>query len=159
MRGYLIVAAMVALAAPVLVAPALVGPALAQRPEFEPKTSSDQVQRYLKALNACDVETVQAIIDPAISAFGVRGQFAQSKSVYIGALQIGCRAGTKMNLQSKILRHDEYGDIALAAVEVSGSVEASGKTTQADLRLTLVLKRDQADGVWRIIHSQTAAAF
>ena len=154
MRRYIIVAAMVA-----LLASALVAPALAQQREFDPKNSGDQVQRYLKALNACDVDTVKEIIDPAISSFGVRGQFAQSKSVYIGVLQIGCRAGAKMNLQSKILRHDEYGDIALAAVEVSGSLEAGGKTTQADLRLTLVLKHDQADGVWRIIHSQTAAAF
>jgi ketosteroid isomerase-like protein len=147
MRGCLIALALVAMA----------GPAFAQ--QLDPKNSGEQVQRYLKALNACDVETIRDIIDPAISSFGVRGQFAQSKQVYVGALQMSCRAGTKMKLQPKILRQDEFGDVALAAVEVTGSTETAGKTTKADLRLTLVLKRDPADGVWRIIHSQTATAF
>ena len=149
MRAYLLAAAMTVIA----------GPALAQQPPLDAKNSGEQVQRYLRALTACDVETVRDIIDPAISAFGVRGQYSQSKPVYVGALQISCRAGTKMNLQPKILRHEEFGDIALAAIEVTGNSDTGGKVTQADLRLTLVLKRDRSDGVWRIIHSQTATAF
>ncbi len=149
MRAYLLAAALTVIA----------GPTLAQQPPLDPKNAGEQVQRYLRALTACDVETVHDIIDPAISAFGVRGQFSQSKPVYVGALQISCRAGTKMNLQPKVLRHDEFGDIALTAIEVTGTTDTVGKITQADLRLTLVLKRDRADRVWRIIHSQTATAY
>src|ERR1700755_859952 len=91
--------------------------------QLDPKKSGDQVQRYLAALTTCDIATLRDTIDPSVSSFGVRGQFAQSKGAYIGALQVSCRGGTRMSLMAKSLRQEEFGDIALSAFELTGSTE------------------------------------
>lgn len=136
----------------------MLAPAHAQQGAPDPKTSEGQVRRYIAALIACDVATVRDIVDPQISSIGLRGAFAQSKAVYMQAVQAQCDAGVKLQLTPTILRNQEFGDVSVAALELKGTSIVNGMTSPADLRLTLVLRRSPADGVWRIVHSQTAMA-
>lgn len=131
-------------------------PAWAQ--PLDPKKSADQVQRYLQVLTTCQTQGLTDMIDPEVSSIGLRGAFAQSRPLYVQAVQAQCAMGVKLDLQTKILRHSEFNDIAITALELTGSSVVAGKTTPADLRVTLVLRRG-SDGVWRILHTQTATAF
>ena len=133
-------------------------PALAWGQQLDPKRSADQVQRYLQVLTTCQTQGLTDMIDPEVSSIGLRGAFAQSRPLYVQAVQAQCAMGAKLDVQTKILRHSEFNDIALTVLEISGNSVVGGRTTPADLRVTLVLRRG-ADGVWRILHTQTGAAF
>ena len=134
----------------------LAAPASAQ--SFDPKKSQDQVNRYVDALNRCDTAALADVLDPSITSFGIRGAFGSSRPVYVQVVEIGCRAGTKLSMTPKILRHEEIGDAALSVLEATGTSVTAGRSTPLDLRLTLVLKRG-TDQAWRIVHSQMATAF
>ena len=140
------------------VAAGLAMPALAWGQQLDPKKSADQVQRYLQVLTTCQTQGLADMIDPEVSSIGLRGAFAQSRPLYVQAVQAQCAMGVKLDLKTKILRHTEFGDIALNVLELNGSSVVSGQTIPADLRVTLVLRRGQ-DGVWRILHTQTGTAF
>jgi ketosteroid isomerase-like protein len=144
----LVIAALVLLAAP----------AFAQQGQLDSKKSADQVQRYLQVLTTCQTQGLADMIDPEVSSIGLRGAFAQSRPIYVQAVQAQCAMGVKLELQSNVLRHAEFGDIAITVLELTGSSIVGGRSTPADLRVSLVLRRG-ADGVWRILHSQTGAAF
>lgn len=143
------------------VALALACPALAsaQQAALDPGKSSDQVQRYLNALTGCDTAVLRDILEPGVSSFGVRGGFSQSKPIFIAVFDQQCRAGTKLSFKADILRHEEFGDISLSALELHGSTTAGGQTIPGDLRVTILLRRNAQDGVWRVVHTQTATAF
>jgi ketosteroid isomerase-like protein len=126
--------------------------------QLDPKKSADQVQRYLQVLTTCQTQGLADMIDPEVSSIGLRGAFAQSRSLYVQAVQAQCAMGVKLDLKAKILRHAEFGDIALTVLELAGSSAVGGQTIPADLRVTLVLRRGQ-DGVWRILHTQTGTTF
>jgi ketosteroid isomerase-like protein len=133
-------------------------PAAAQQGALDPKKSADQVQRYLQMLTTCETRGLMDVIDPEVSSFGLRGAFGQSRPLYVQAVQGQCAIGVKLDLKPSILRHTEYGDIAITAMEMVGNSIIGGQSTPANLRVTLVLRRG-SDGVWRILHSQTATAF
>jgi ketosteroid isomerase-like protein len=132
-------------------------PAAAQE-SLDPKQSSGQVLRYLKMITTCETDGLDDVIDPEVSSFGLRGAFAQSRRLYVQAVRAQCDAGLKPDLTYSILRRSEYGDIAIAAIEAKGTSVGGGRSTPVDVRLTLVLGLG-SDGVWRIVHSQTATAF
>jgi ketosteroid isomerase-like protein len=136
----------------------VMAPTIAWAQQLDSKKSADQVQRYLLALTTCQTQGLLDMIDPEVSSIGVRGAFAQSRQVYVQAVQAQCAMGVRLDLQSRILRHSEFGDIALSVLEMTGNSVVGAKSTPADLRVTLVLRRG-TDGVWRILHTQTAAAF
>jgi ketosteroid isomerase-like protein len=140
------------------VAAALFSPALAWGQLLDPKKSTDSVQHYLQILKTCETQGLTDLIDPEVSSIGLRGAFAQSRPLYVQAVDAQCALGVKLDLQIKILRHSEFGDIALSVLEMSGTSTVGGQNVPANLRVTLVLRRG-GDGVWRILHSQTATAF
>jgi ketosteroid isomerase-like protein len=133
-------------------------PAVAQQGQLDPKKSADQVQRYVRMITTCETQGLADVIDPEVSSIGLRGAFAQSRPLYVQAVQGQCAMGVKLDLVAKILRHTEFGDMAIDVMEMTGSSSIGGQKTPADLRVTLVLRRG-ADGVWRILHTQTATAF
>lgn len=136
----------------------LAAPAMAQQGALDPKRSADQVQRYLHVLKTCETQGLADMIDPEVSSIGLRGAFAQSKPVYVQAVQGQCTLGVRLDAEANVLRHAEFGDIALTALELTGTSTVGGQTVPANLRLTLAMRRG-ADGVWRILHSQTGTAF
>ena len=131
-------------------------PAMAQ--QLDPKKSADQVQRYLQILKTCDTAGLADLIDPAVSSFGLRGAFAMSRPLYVQAVQGQCALGVKVDLETKVLRHTDFDDMSITALEMTGTSNVGGQSVPANLRVTLVLRRGE-DGVWRILHSQTATAF
>ncbi len=116
------------------------------------------MQRYLQVLTTCQTQGLADMIDPEVSSIGLRGAFAQSRPIYVQAVQAQCAMSVKLEVQSMVLRHAEIGDMALAALELTGKSVVGGRSTPADLRVPLAPRRG-ADGVWRILHSQTGTAF